>query len=184
MLSRLLFVVAIGSSLYHATQDWDAADRATIRLAPDVFVDLPAAVRTELERRGCTIPQPYIGKSPGNVIKGRFTSANQTDWAVLCSRQRTSSILVFRGGVASRAVEIAAEADIHRLQTLDQLGAVGYSRAIVVATSRYIQDHYNAYGGPKPPPLDHEGINDLFIEKASVVWYWYRDRWLRLQGAD
>jgi hypothetical protein len=40
------------------------------------------------------------------------------------------------------------------------------------------------YGGPKPPPLDHEGISDIFIGKASVVWYWYRDRWLKLQGAD
>ncbi|PYR66590.1 MAG: hypothetical protein DMG20_12690 [Acidobacteria bacterium] len=40
------------------------------------------------------------------------------------------------------------------------------------------------YGGPKPPPIDHLGINDVFIEKASVVWYFYQGKWLQLQGAD
>jgi hypothetical protein len=183
VLRYTLIALAIGSSLFLEAQDWDAADRATKRLAPAQFVDLPVGVRTELERRGCTIPQPFTAKRPENVIKGRFTSANQTDWAVLCSRQRTSSILVFRG-LDSAAVEIAAQADISSLQTIDGDGAIGYSRAIAVATSRYIQDHHNTYGGPKPPPLDHEGINDIFVEKGSLVWYWYRGVWLKLQGAD
>jgi len=32
--------------------------------------------------------------------------------------------------------------------------------------------------------LDHDGINDTFVEHASVVWYWYGRRWLQLTGAD
>jgi hypothetical protein len=184
MLRTMLVVLGIGSSLPVLAQDWDSADRATKRLGPAMFVELPAGIRLELVRRGCTIPQPFTAKGPENVIKGRFTSASQTDWAVLCARQRRSAILVFRGGVASDAAELAAEADVTSLQTIDGNGTIGYSRTIAVATSRYIQDHYRRYGGPKPPPLDHEGINDVFIEKASVVWYWYQNRWLRLQGAD
>ena len=49
---------------------------------------------------------------------------------------------------------------------------------------KYIQDHYVRYGGPKPPQLDHDGIDDGFDGKASVVRYWYGGRWLQLQGAD
>ena len=51
------------------------------------------------------------------------------------------------------------------------------------ATS-YILSHNRDYGGPEPPPIDHDGVNDVFAEKASVVHYFYRGRWLALTGAD
>lgn len=35
-----------------------------------------------------------------------------------------------------------------------------------------------------PPPPDHDGIKDIFVEKASVVLYWHGGRWVKLQGAD
>jgi hypothetical protein len=38
--------------------------------------------------------------------------------------------------------------------------------------------------GPKPPPIDHLGIDDAFLEKASVVHYYYQGKWLQLTGAD
>lgn len=44
--------------------------------------------------------------------------------------------------------------------------------------------HYRAYGGPEPPPIDHQGIDDAFLEKASTTWYYDGGRWLQLQGAD
>lgn len=37
--------------------------------------------------------------------------------------------------------------------------------------------------GPKPPPIGHLGIVDMFIEKASVTHYFYRGKWLQLTGA-
>lgn len=179
-----LVVLLVGEPITSARlQDWDAADRATMRLAPSVFVSLPAVVRTELERRGCTIPQPFNATRPENVIQGRFTSPTRTDWAVLCSRSRTSSILVFRGGSAAAVVDIASEPDVNSLQGTGS-GAIGYSRALGVADAKYIRDHYDRYGGSKPPPLDHDGINDIFIGKGSLVWYWDGGRWLKLTGAD
>ena len=39
-------------------------------------------------------------------------------------------------------------------------------------------------GGPKPPPIDHQGINDAFLEKASSVHYFHEGKWLRLTDAD
>jgi hypothetical protein len=44
--------------------------------------------------------------------------------------------------------------------------------------------HYDAYGSVKPPPIDHQGIDDAFAGKASVVLYFYRGKWLELTGAD
>ena len=106
------------------------------------------------------------------------------DIAVLCSKAQVSSVVVFRGGTTSAVAVLAQHPDEGYLQVVDVGGAVGFSRALSVARPSYIREHYAAFGGPKPPPLDHDGINDTFVEKASVVWYWYRGRWLQLQGAD
>jgi len=129
------------------------------------------------------VPQSYGRQTPHNIIRGHFTSANQMDVAALCSRARVSSILVFRGGSSTDVAELASSPDAGFLQGLGP-GVIGYSRSLAAADPKYIQDHYVRYGGPKPPPLDHDGIDDGFDGKASVVRYWYRGRWLQLQGAD
>jgi hypothetical protein len=181
----MLVGLAVGSIAAGGNQDWERADRATRRLAPAAFRELPAPIQVELDRRGCTIPQPFTATKPENVIQGRFTSASRTDWAVLCSRQNVSSILVFRGGAsASALLELAPEPDVNSLQTVDGKGTIGYSRVIAVADAKYIQEHEDRYRGAKPPRVDHEGIHDIFIEKGSVVWYWYQNVWLKLQGSD
>ena len=168
-----------------APLDWERADAEIPRLSPSVFSDVPIAIRRELGRRGCRIPQSFATKTPHNVIRGRFTAANRQDVAALCSKSGSSSILVFRGGSTADVAELAKEEDRGRLQTIDGDGNIGYSRAIDVADPKYIRDRQARYSGPPvPPSLDHDGINDLFVEKASVVWYWYGRRWWQLQGAD
>ena len=47
----------------------------------------------------------------------------------------------------------------------------------------YIIEHFNSYGGVKPLQIEHEGINDIFIHKGSVVHY-YNNKWIKLTGAD
>ncbi len=59
-----------------------------------------------------------------------------------------------------------------------------YSRAIRAVGRKFILDHYRWYGGLRPPPLDHQGIEDAFVDKASLVNYCYQGKWLELQGAD
>ncbi|HEX5475875.1 MAG TPA: hypothetical protein VFX12_14540 [Vicinamibacterales bacterium] len=184
MLRNAFIAMALCAGASPVAQDWAAADRATRRLPPSLFTELPQAIRLELVRRGCTIPQPFAATEPQNVIEGPFTSADRVDWAVLCSRRGVSSILVFRGGATAAPDEFGAAPDSTYLETIDDRGTIGYTRALAVATPEYIRRHDVADGGPQPPPLDHEGIDDQFLEKASVVWYWYRGRWLELQGAD
>ena len=35
-----------------------------------------------------------------------------------------------------------------------------------------------------PEPLDHDGINDAFLEKASAIHYLHRGKWTLLRGMD
>jgi hypothetical protein len=81
-------------------------------------------------------------------------------------------------------LELARQPDRDRLQNVGPVGVIGFSRELGVADPKFIQEHHELYGGPKPPPLDHDGINDMFVGKASVVWYRYQGRWLQLTGAD
>ncbi len=181
----LVVLAVLQSAAAHASaQDrWDRANAATPRLLPSAFPELPAAVREGLEARDCRIPQTYGEDEPHNVIEGQFTEPGQFDWAVLCSRNDTSRILVFRGGLADAVDELHPVSDRNYLQVIGN-GRIGFSRFLAVADSAYIHKNFERYGGPTPPPLDHEGIADVFLEKASQVWYWYVGRWLQLQGAE
>jgi hypothetical protein len=175
------FVVAVSGAPVHGPDQDSSA--VMVRLAPAMFRELSAEIQQYLRRRNCTIPQSWTNQRPHNVVRGRFTGSTDTDIAVLCSIGQTSRILVFRSGLTAQVAELAPQPDDGYLQRVDGR-AFGFSRALEVATPAYIQEHYEAYGGPKPPPLNHDGINDIFVEKASVVWYWYNGRWLQLQGAD
>jgi hypothetical protein len=94
-LAPILFVSALTSFSRGGptmSQNWEQADAATVRLEPAAFSSVSATVREELERRGCVVPQSYSDKVPHNVVRGRFTSGAQTDVAVLCSKERVSSM--------------------------------------------------------------------------------------------
>ena len=172
-------------SPYASDQDkWALADSNVKRLPPSAFPQLPPNIDHYLQAKRCTIPQYDNNPRPHNVIRGHFARAGQDDWAVLCSRNRVSTILVFWNGSTRRPSEIAKAADRNFLQGTDGRDGIGFSRVIAVADKKYILDHYKAYGGPRPPPITHQGIDDGFMEKASVILYFYRGRWRELQGAD
>ena len=145
-----------------------------MRLKPTAFSELPKTLIAELQRRGCTIPQPHTDRR-ANVIRGQFAQPGQTDWAVLCSARGFSSILVFWNASGRNPVEVGKwpEPD----------STVIYDHFIKPVDRKFIMDHYRAYGGTKPPPIDHQGI-ESGGEQASVVLYYYRSKWLKLQGAD
>jgi hypothetical protein len=177
----LLGVVAkagIGQNL-----NFQEAERRIVRLPPTAFPMLPIAVIGELQRRGCTIPQEVFSKTPNNVISGQFARRWQKDWAVLCSVHGASSILVFWSGSGSNPSAIAPSADMNFLQGMGG-DKIGFSRGISAVGRDFITRHYQAYGGTKPPPIDHQGINDAFLEKASVVQYFFDGKWMQLTGAD
>ena len=54
-----------------------AKENTIHRLVPSAFSDLPGAIKTDLESRGCTIPQTYMESEPHNVIGGNFRQPGQ-----------------------------------------------------------------------------------------------------------
>lgn len=183
---ELIFIVSvlIFANQAYAQDKWQIADEATLRLKPTAFSELPENIVSFLQKRSCTVPQTFGDPTPHNVIRGQFAKNGQFDWAVLCSRSRISSILVFWNGSTKSVAEIARSDDKDFLQTIDGVGNIGFSRAIGIVDKDFILEHYEECGGRKPPQIQHQGINDAFVEKASVVHYLYRKRWLELQGAD
>jgi hypothetical protein len=159
------------------------SNKAMRQLRVENYPELPSSVAAVLQSRHCTIPQPNQDGPGSNVIQGKFFGKGQKGWAVLCSSGGKSSILVFRNNNDSSPDEIAESPDNQFLIDTWQ-GGTAYSREISAADQKFIRRHYRAYGGPKPPPIDHNGIDDAFLEKASITWYWHNAKWVQLQGAD
>lgn len=153
-------------------------DPAIKSLPPSAFSQLPRSIVRYLQSRRCRIPQYWLNRAPHNVISGAFARRGQRDWAVLCYASGYSSVLVFWKG------SVGAVAEIARVKEEDR---DGYGRAISAVGRDYIVSHYEAYkqpDTPKPPTIRHQGIDVGIMEKASTVHYYYRGKWLELQGAD
>lgn len=178
----VLMCAAMAAALAAGDSDWDEAERRILRIAPAQLRDIPKRIVAELQQRGCTIPQPYGMTRQSNIVKGEFAKPGQTDWAALCSRAGVSTLLVFWGAGNPCPAEVHSSKDRNWLT--DTGAGIGYLHQIVPVGRAYIEEHYQAYGGPIPPPIDHQGIDRSFLEKASVVHYCHQGRWLELTGAD
>ncbi len=162
---------------------WDVADSLTVRLQPSAFPSLPKNIVSFLEKGGYTIPQCWSDTVSHNVIIGSFKKDGQQDWAVLASKNRVSTILVFWNGSDKDTAMIGQMSDNVFLQDVGQ-NRIGFSRVISAVDSSLILRYYDLFGGRKPPPIEHEGIDDAFIGKGSEIYYYYKGKWLSLTGAD
>lgn len=188
MIKITFLILAIFSISVFAQDKWDIANKNVVRLKPNEFSQLPKSIIKNLEKRGCTIPQSFSVNENSvnekhNVIQGEFRKKGQKDWAILCSINKTSSILVYWNGLIKNVSSIASTEDRVFLQGIGE-DKIGFSRVIDVADAKYIYEHYENYGGIKPPKIEYQGINDIFAEKASTVLYFHKGKWLELQGAD
>lgn len=156
-----------------------AAGDGVVRLTPSHYPGLPSEIRAALGDAGCTIPQLYGDAKPHNVVRGRFASARDESWAALCSRNGVSVVMVLSG---SDRYELNPRPDAEFIQGIGG-DRVGFSRVIEVADAKRIRAYFD-YRGEKPPPLTHDGIDDIFEPKASVVHYFSDGTWHRWPGAD
>lgn len=150
---------------------------------PESFSELPRQFKLLLSKDRCRIPQGTIlGKIVAtNVISGELAKKGQTDWAVLCSRDGNHYIRVFWGGTVSCPSRI----DKGKIMSGNEITRESeFDRAIDTVDKEFIDRHYKAYGGPKPPTITHLGIDYRYLQKSSVVHYCHRGRWLELTGAD
>jgi len=158
-----------------------------IRLNPTQFPTLPAGIRKELEHRDCTIPQPYNrpSASPVNVVQAEFAAKGQRDWAVLCSHNDISTILLFWGGPIQCAAQLHSRSDAGYIQGIGG-GQKVFSReisAITPAEITALAENFGEGGYPKTEG-QHQGLSDAFSGKASEVLYCVKGTWMAVAGAD
>ena len=100
-------------------------------------------------------------------------------WSAPSEAERQDT--VFRGGHSGQVDELPAEADLQYLQQVSGQ-VIGYSHLLALAPPKNIRRHA-APGTQLPRAIDHDGIEDIFVEKA-VIWYHSGDKWMHLSGAD
>jgi hypothetical protein len=142
----------------------------------------------DLTRRGCRIPQSFSQGTPHNAVRGAFTAAGATEWAVLCSISGRSRIFVYRLSAGGRtsgqpaAIDSLAEApDAEYLQSGVEPGArfgIGFSRRLKVLSPRDLRRYANLlHRGSSPPSATRSVLEDLYVEKAATALYYANARW-------
>jgi hypothetical protein len=182
---RLVAVLAFALCGAAGADEWSDADRATPRLAAAEVPELPAPVRADLERRGCRIPQAFSHRKPANFARGSFLGTDREDWAVLCSIERASRILVYAGGTTQRVLEVpgSLRQDADYLREVGG-GRIGFSRNVTAIAPVQAHRRQTETLGRVMVRLKYAGIEDAFLEKGSRVHYFNGMKWMQAQGRE
>jgi hypothetical protein len=168
----------------------------TIRkLQPADVAELPAAFVEKLNARGCAIPQfgevrragdtagepaSEAAGRPTNVIHGEFARHGQEDWAVLCSKGGSSTIVIFWGKTTACPASLARLEDAHYLKR-GKDKKVRYSRSIRALGESDLGDRAGISGLKS---FSHEGIDDRFVGKSSAFFYCSQGTWKIFPAKD
>lgn len=144
------------------------------RLPVSSFPDLPEPFATQLNDRGCLIPQSYGAHHPENVVHASLEHAGSSDWAVLCSAQGKVSLLVYFASEPSQVKVLATAAETGRLQVHDPSGVLGFDWAIDPASPQRVRENQRGMGQPL---LDHDSLVDSVLEGRAVYRYYRQGAW-------
>lgn len=163
-LSALLFLVVGIDHVKPSQQVTEkiVEDRQVTRLPPSAFTQVPTEIRRELKRRGCTIPQLSSGKKPQNVIKGEFIGKGRADWAVLCSLNGSSRILIFTNASGREPLE-------RRRMPIPFRVVAALQSNILVPSRRWATNTFLCITAPTAGPSHRQSIT-----KELVIRLWER----------
>lgn len=162
-------------------------DSVVRRLLPSDLKALPPEFVEKLEARGCTIPQFDSGEDaagasgePTNVIHGEFARHGQQDWAVLCSKGGSSTIVILWQKPTPCVGQLARLEDAHYVQSRGGK-TMRYSRSIQASGETDVRGRFGHSG---PTQMMHQGIEDKFVGKSSSFFYCNEGKWKIFPGAD
>jgi hypothetical protein len=176
-------------------------DSAIRKLQPADVTGLPPEFVDKLNTRGCSIPQfgdigrggntgggpaneaagsPETAGGPTNVIHGEFARRGQEDWAVLCSKGGSSTIVIFWGKTTACPASLARLDDAHYLKR-GKDKKVRYSRSIRALGENDLDDRVGIAG---LKPMSHQGIDDRFVGKSSAFFYCSESKWKIFPAKD
>jgi hypothetical protein len=171
------------------------------KLQPADVAGLPPEFVEKLNARGCAIPQfgevGRAGEAAGepaqdtagksgtadrttNVIHGEFARHGQEDWAVLCSKGGSSTIVIFWGKATACPASLARLEDAHYLKR-GKDKKVRYSRSIQALGKSELGDRAGIAGLKS---FSHEGIDDRFVGKSSAFFYCSEGKWKIFPAKD
>ncbi len=141
------------------------------------FPDLPPAIATNLQNRGCLIPQTFAAHRPENVIHASLEAPGSSDWAVLCSVHGEVTLLVFFAShqTAEPSV-IATTLETERLQEHDLSGVLGFNWGIDPASPKQVHDAQAALRH-RPQAPDHDGIADTLVDQKTIYHLYSNGSW-------
>jgi hypothetical protein len=174
-LTLILFLLAAAASAQTPSQDVQK------RVSPDVYTAAPPAVRAELKKQHCELPQTqHWDQTRLNIVSGHFADRSQNDWAAICMGSDGSTrVLVFWGKAARCPAEIR---NGWALQGHFKPGEAG-SLYMLAAQAKQILEYRKFFGDPHDNQVVHEGI-EVGGDEASLIYYCHQGKWLELQGND
>jgi hypothetical protein len=113
------------------------------------------------------------------------------DWAVLCSVHDTSQILILDARSSVEVDSLNKSGDSGWIQGNGNNTSL-FSRMIDVVpmsqlnvvpadTTSEVVVYYGAF---LPKPIDHDGIDEAFLDKASTTFYFARGHWFRVGSSE
>jgi hypothetical protein len=154
--------------------------------APESILQLPEGVRRDLIIRQCVVPKYLgdVGTKDTAYTKGHFRSGTSVDYAVVCHipTRKIQDVLVYSNTEGAWNGETISSGTFDPSPQADKCWTT-----VDVATSKYILDHARAYAPDELkslPRLDHNGVEVGICDKASIIHYFSKGKWLYLQGAD
>jgi hypothetical protein len=117
---------------------------------------------------------------PSNVIHGEFARRGQEDWAVLCSKGGSSTIVIFWGKTTACPASLARLDDAHYLKR-GKDKKLRYSRSIRALGENDLGDRPGIAG---LKPVSHQGIDDRFVGKSSAFFYCSEGKWKIFPAKD
>jgi hypothetical protein len=181
-----LFVLALWPGMASAdSHAVDKADKNTIRLVPEAFPELPDPIVRDLQKRRCSIPQPWKSSRPSNVVSGEFKNSGQTDWAILCSVKRKSTVLVYWGALVDQVEEIPGTkiSDRKWIKGVAE-NKVGFSRLITLTNDGFLYDHHEHFPQAAISYVNSNGIVGDYSAQKSTVHYWHENQWVGMPVAE
>jgi len=168
-------------------------DSGIRKLQPGDVAGLPPEFVEKLNARGCSIPQfgdvgrggdtgggPATAGEPTNVIHGEFARKGQEDWAVLCSKGGSSTIVIFWEKTTACPASLARLDDVHYLKR-GKDKTVRYWRSIRALGENDLDDRAGIAG---LKPMSHQGIDDRFVGKSSALFYCSEGKWKIFPAKD
>lgn len=160
----LIFAIAAGAALLAGFVYIPPLLRPGIPVSH--FRQLPGAVATDLNHRGCNIVRG------NNVISEDFDGTGQRGWAALCQQDNQASLLVYLAGSSKPAVFGTHGAGL--------VGDPESARGIRVADWDYVARHNP---GIRPAAAPKACIEDG-VGMGSSIYCYLNGEWVRLAGAD